>query len=119
MPKTNYDAFMEHVTTVDSLAKFICRLFKNSDEVPWEQWFDKKYCKQCPVIKTDAPRDESGYYLWGCVPVTCAYCEQNSNCRYFPEIDHIPDTEEVLKMWLNQEEDEAVWAEYTEENVTG
>jgi hypothetical protein len=71
------------------------------DTAPWSLWFDKQYCKNCEDIICKSPDDSRQY--------RCAYCEIYDKCKFFPEIDDVPNSKDVIKMWLEAEvEDEEV-----------
>lgn len=69
-----------------------------SDGAIWWEWFDKKYCDKC--------ESEIVYIDDICGPNTkhkCAYCEVHDKCRFFPEMNDVPDNKETIKMWLESE----------------
>ena len=84
--------------SVEDLAKWLDKNV-SYDDSPWSDWFDKKYCKNCEDIVCKSPDDSRKY--------VCAYCEIYGNCRFFSNLDDVPDSEETVKMWLESEaEDE-------------
>ncbi len=102
--KTNYDNL--HSMTLDELATWIDNN-GDFDGAPWMKWFDANYCKKCEAIEVD--RDTaikvlrlSPFYGSG---VTCAYCEIHDNCKFFPELDYIPDNKDIIRMWLEKDAD--------------
>lgn len=73
---------------------------------PWLDWFDETYCKKCESVelKTEDIADELGFKpLWLEKTITCAYCELEHKCRFFPELTQEPDNKEILKLWLSQD----------------
>lgn len=59
------------------------------DHDPCIKWWDETYCKNCkPIIK-----DGMEY----------AYCELNYKCRFFKDMDNVPDCEQTTKLWLQSE----------------
>lgn len=101
---TIYDKFT--TSTKESLAKWILD-FGNHEDSPWMNWFDKNYYQKCePEIVT---REESeaklGFYLSFVDKTECSYCEVYKECRFFPN-KPIPDIEEIIRMWLDQEVEE-------------
>ena len=74
--------------SIDELAKWIDK-FKMWDDAPWIQWYDQKYCKNCEPIVKDG--------------LEYGYCELYDKCRYFEDMDWVPDNEEMIKMWLESE----------------
>lgn len=65
------------------------------DNSPWSLWFDQKYCKNCEDIMYKLPDD--------CREFPCAYCEIYYNCRFFQDKEDVPDSKEIVKMWLESE----------------
>ena len=79
---------------IDELAEWID---KNGDynESPWINWWNDTYCKRCEsefVYSKHFGRD-----------VECAWCEVNEKCRFFQEIDEVPNCKQIIKMWLESE----------------
>ena len=70
------------------------------DDSPWMEWFDKTYCKNCESIKCHSKPSSA--------EIPCAYCELHDNCKFFPNIEHIPDTKDIVRMWLETEADKSV-----------
>ena len=67
------------------------------DNSPWVLWWDKTYCQQCePIVGwvSDFNRE-----------CKCAYCEAYANCRFFTNMDKVPNNKEIIEMWLNTEEE--------------
>ena len=81
------------------------------DHSPWSQWFAKKYCENCESIKCKYVDAEeklgiTPFSLSG--EIECSYCELadgsgQTKCRFFPELNDVPDNREVIEMWLNEE----------------
>ena len=66
------------------------------DNSPWMTWWNQTYCKNCPDIMCHY--EDSDYEF------PCAYCELHDNkCMFFPDMDEIPDCEQIVKMWLEVE----------------
>lgn len=98
---------------VDELAEWLDEngMFDNS---PWSNWFNDRYCKNCESIKckyADA-EEKLGFtpYLFGSYSgdLECAYCELADEsgikrCRFFPELDDVPDNKKTIEMWLIEE----------------
>ena len=70
------------------------------EDAPHMIWFGKKYCDKCDRIEF---RIEHGY---GTYKQTFAYCEREHKCRFFPDMNEVPDNLETLKLWLNTEAEE-------------
>ena len=63
------------------------------DGSPWSAWWDKTYCKNCESIMCRYEGSEREF--------PCAWCEINDNkCKFFPDMDDVPDSKEIIKMWL-------------------
>jgi hypothetical protein len=78
------------------------------DDSPWMHWFAQKYCDKCESIKCRYQDVEQllGFDAMSSErEVECAYCEVYGKCKYFEEIDDIPNNLEIIKMWLNKEAD--------------
>lgn len=101
---TQFDTFKN--MTVEEFAEW---LDENGqfDGSPWMKWFDEKFCSRCEAIectyadyrKSD---DDSSYKS----PIKCSYCELEGECRFFPDMESTPDTEDIIKMWLKLELEE-------------
>ena len=105
MSKTYYDSL--HNMSKEELARFLDKNTKD-DETPWSEWFNKNYCKNCEPIKcdVDTARKELGLNCFYGSGVECAYCELNHKCKFFPDMDDIPDSYDTILMWLEQEAEE-------------
>lgn len=75
---------------IDELVDWIDEHFA-FDSAPYWYWWDKNYCSKCETI---ASLDDEGEF---------AYCEVHNNCRFFKDMDKIPDTKQIIKMWLLSE----------------
>lgn len=51
---------------------------------PWKKWFYKTYCRECGD-------DE------------CLWCQLYNKCKYFQELDKVPNRELKIRMWLESE----------------
>lgn len=80
------------------------------DHAPWSDWFAKKYCDNCESIKVtyiDA-KEKLGLHPFYNQSFECAFCELADGCgvkkcRFFPDLEDVPDNKEVIKMWLSEE----------------
>jgi hypothetical protein len=90
--------------SIEELAK---RIDENAqhDNSPWMTWFDKNYCSKCEsvVIPKEETLEKLGFELWHGDSTECSYCEVNSKCRYFPDMEESPNTKEIIEMWLKEE----------------
>ena len=71
------------------------------DGSPWNAWWNEKYCNNCPVEHGYFP-DDSGEERWY-VPTEFAWCEKHFKCKFFPDMDDVPDNKDIIKMWLGTE----------------
>ena len=87
-----------------NIDEMVEELYKHSDkEMPWDEWFDKRYCLDCPTITKKVPSMLCENHM---VDMEHSYCELNGHCKYLPEsIDANNVNEEekyVIKMWLEE-----------------
>jgi hypothetical protein len=76
---------------IDEFAKWLNE--NGSDNSPWILWFDEKYCRKCKGV----PINESEPWK------KCAWCELHNKCRFFADIESVPDCLQIAKMWLESE----------------
>ena len=84
--------------SLEELAVYIEEQY-HKDDFPWDEWFNRKYCMNCPVI---IKKVDSILYP-GKVNREFAYCEVNDKCRYFPDAGSILSQQEIIKLWLQEE----------------
>ena len=87
--------------TIEELTDWIDK-YGQFDNSPWIKWFDKTYCKNCESIKRHSK--QYGYNT----ETSYAYCELHDNCKFFPDIEYIPDNKDIIKMWLETEANKSV-----------
>ena len=80
--------------SVEELSKWI-GTHGQFDNSLWITWFDQKYCKSCEDIMCKYEDGEREF--------PCSYCELNGNCKFFPDLDEVPDNKKIIKMWLETE----------------
>jgi hypothetical protein len=92
--------------SVDKLAKWLDE-HGQFDGSPWMDFFNENYCKKCEAItvERDVSKDKLGISALCGGDTDCAWCELHHKCKYFQELDDVPDNEEIIKMWLNHEVD--------------
>ena len=100
---TNFEKFT--TSNIDTLARFLDK-HGAFDGSPWMEWWDKNYCKKCEPIKCDLKTSQKilntdSPYVAG---IQAAYCELEGYCKFFPDLDYIPDNEDIIRMWLELEE---------------
>lgn len=77
-----------------------------TDCAPWDEEFDKKYCKNCPSIECEyecAQKWSRFYSDNRTITIKCSYCELHDKCKFFPDKNSIPTDAEVIEMWLKEE----------------
>ena len=75
---------------VDWLDKYV-----SLDAAPWMWWFDRTYCEKCEAeIVYDEKYKLEHEYGW---------CELNGKCRFFQNMNAVPDNKQTIKMWLESE----------------
>lgn len=94
---TVFDRFKS--MNIDELSEWLDE-YGMFDGSPWIEWFDKSYCQKCDSVigyysseLENEPRKGHEF----------AYCELNGYCRFFNEMNAIPDNKQIIKMWLESE----------------
>ena len=82
---TVYEYFQSK--SIDELAEWLNKY--TTDSSPWVHWWDNNYCNKC-----DGVYYEDNVYGW---------CELNGKCKFFQNMDKIPDNKQIIKMWLERE----------------
>lgn len=78
---------------IDELVDWIDEHF-HFDSAPYWKWWDENYCSKCKaIVQTDDEGHETKF----------AYCEVHDNCKFFKDMDNIPDVKQTIKMWLESE----------------
>ena len=74
------------------------------DGSPWMLWFEKNYCKKCESIKCSyiTAKEKLGIEPFYERSVECTYCELEKKCKFFPDIDDVPDNRDIIEMWLKE-----------------
>ena len=75
---------------IDEFAEWFDKHCSHDDD-PCIKWWNDNYCSNCePEIS-----DYGFEYCW---------CERHDNkCRYFPDMQQVPDTLQMTKLWLESE----------------
>ena len=98
---TNYD-FIKKMSIFE-LAKFL-DCYGRFEDSPWMKWFDEKYCENCESVKCKYEGD-----MWNADhEFEAAYCELADEsgikrCRFFPDMNDVPDSKQTCLMWLKEE----------------
>ena len=78
---------------IDELAEWL-DMYGMQDFSPWIDWFDENYCSKCETV--------SGEY-----GTKYSWCEINDDrCRFFQNMDEVPHGKELVKIWLENEDDD-------------
>ena len=77
--------------TLDELAVWIRDNWLHDGDLVID-WWDKNYCQKCEPEKITFPNIDHEY--------ECCYCEKYDKCRYFTELDKMPDDLMRVKLWL-------------------
>lgn len=91
---TNFDNI--HNMSKDELAHWIDD-YGQFDSSPWMSWFNQKYCDNCKAIMCHYEGNEHEF--------PCSWCELESKCKFFPDLNETPDNKMIIKMWLESEEE--------------
>lgn len=80
---------------IDELAEYMDKHWTHDND-PSIKWWNKEYCSKCePVTKYVDYLGREEEYAW---------CEVNDDrCKFFPELDILPDTKQMMKLWLESE----------------
>jgi hypothetical protein len=66
-----------------------------SDYTPWDNWFDKNYCRKCKTVVSHTNYLEGEHeFCW---------CELYHKCMFFQDMDRTPDRKYVIRLWLESE----------------
>jgi hypothetical protein len=79
------------------------------DTAPWTLWFDRNYCSNCESImcKYEDIKESTDFKPYFSERgIECAYCEIYKKCRYFEDMDDVPDGKDMVKLWLKSEDKE-------------
>lgn len=82
--------------SIDELAEWLDE-YCTFDTAPWWKWWDENYCDKC--------EPEIGHMMAFGKELECKYawCELNHKCKFFQEMEEIPDNKQIIKMWLMSE----------------
>lgn len=72
---------------------FVANCMHDGD--PAITWWDKTYCKNCESVEVE------GLVLG--TTMECAWCEVNNKCKFFKDMDNIPNSKQMTKIWLQSE----------------
>lgn len=80
---------------IDELVEWISEHWSFDGAPYWKHW-DENYCNKC--------EPETAYVKEFDRECECAWCEINGNCKFFSDMNDIPDEKQIIKMWLESEE---------------
>ena len=75
---------------IDELVDWIDKNFI-AFSTPWWKWWHTTYCNEC---EAEIVLNDNGF------KIEYGYCELNNNCKYFQDMECVPDNKQVIKMWL-------------------
>ena len=81
--------------SLDEFAEWLDRYDSCYRDSPWMNWWNKKYCDNCP--------SEIGRFEGSNRDVEFCWCELYDKCKFFQDMDKIPNNKEMIKMWLESE----------------
>lgn len=79
--------------TIDELAEWLDK-YGDFDAAPWMEWFDKNYCNKCEGVNVTNGMYHTYEYAW---------CELHNKCKFFQDMNDVPDSKQTVKMWLESE----------------
>lgn len=81
---------------IDKMTDWIDEHF-DFDNAPYWRFWDENYCSKCKPINIEIT-NYFGYEIG-----EYAYCEVNGNCKFFKDMEKIPNSKQIIKMWLESE----------------
>ena len=98
------NVFEKFITSdIDTLVMWFDKYSQVNDS-HWMNWWDENYCDKCESIVLPTEEYRS---IFGCSSyadtMTCGYCELKGKCKFFPDLDAVPDNKDIIKMWLESE----------------
>ena len=80
--------------SADELAEWLdkCDVF---EDTPWMRWFDDNYCSKC--------QPEFAKYVDSDTDMEFSWCELYGKCMFFKDIDKIPSSKDIIRLWLENE----------------
>ena len=66
------------------------------DYDPAITWWERNYCSKCEpeITQVEGYHKEEMEFCW---------CELHNKCKFFQNMDKLPDTKEMIKLWLESE----------------
>ena len=90
---TNFEKFKS--MNIEELSEWFDQ-YGQFDDSPWGNWFNERYCENCESIMCHY--EDSKYEF------PCSWCELHNKCKFFQELDDVPDNKDIIKMWLKNGE---------------
>ncbi len=79
---------------IDELVEWL-DTYGQHDGAPWYEWWNENYCNKCkPEIGHAVDIDRDLEFAW---------CELHKKCKYLQNINDVPDSKQIIKMWLESE----------------
>ena len=96
--KTNFENLQSF--NIDKLTEWLDE-YGVFDHSPWMKWWNKHFCEKCELVIGYMPDfDRECHFSW---------CELEHKCRFFQDMDDVPSSKDIVKMWLEAEvEDEEI-----------
>lgn len=92
MNNTVFDKFKS--MSVNELTDWLNQ-YSQLDSMPWVEWWNENYCSKCDAVTAFVP--DYGREL------DFPWCELNDKCKFFQDLDDVPDDKMIIKMWLESE----------------
>ena len=100
---TNFDRLK--AMSLEELTEFL-NVNGMYDNSPWMDWWDKHYCYCCkPVIIPHLEAKETLGIDSFDDCVEAAYCEVYDKCKYFLDLEELPTSKDIIKLWLEATDD--------------
>ena len=90
---TNYEKLK--LMNIEEMSEWLDQ-YGQFDGSLWMNWFDEQYCKNCDSVMCHYENSNHEFH--------CAWCELHDKCKFFQELDDVPDNKEIIKMWLENGE---------------
>ena len=79
--------------TIDEMVDYLDKNW-TTDNAPWISWWDEHLCNGCEPIYKDTELYDNVEFTW---------CEINKNCRFFSDMNSVPDNKMMIRVWLESE----------------
>ena len=79
---------------IDEFAEWLDK-YGMFDGSPWLDWWDGNYCSNCDAVVCYVPYLERDSKV--------SWCELYNKCKFFPNMNDVPNSKEIIEMWLESE----------------